>query len=136
MATKCNLGEVVTTCERCWVQARRGGFPSGAKKKWGLSPKAKGIPIYTGIALLACCLWVVTIEVVGLFGEWWSGLMKVVGQQEWVVGGGGKTWMMNSRFDFGDRVESLGLVQNWSFELKGLLHFQSLLVKCFGNWQV
>nr|GEU91302.1 hypothetical protein [Tanacetum cinerariifolium] len=73
----------------------------------------RGIPIYTGIALLACCVWVVTIEVVGLFGEWCSGLMKVVGQQEWVVGGGGKTWTMNSRFDFADRVESLGFVQNW-----------------------
>nr|GFA42647.1 hypothetical protein [Tanacetum cinerariifolium] len=71
-----------------------------------------GIPIYTVIALLACCLWVVTIKVVGLFGEWWSGLMKVVGQQEWVVGGGGKTRTMKSRFDFGDRGESLGRVQN------------------------
>nr|GEX48313.1 hypothetical protein [Tanacetum cinerariifolium] len=142
------LGRLLPRARGLGFKPRRGGFPSGAKKKWGLSPKAKvrvlhtaqldvtGITIYTGIALLACCLWVVTIEVVGLFGEWWSGLMKVVGQQEWVVGGDGKTWAMNSRFDFGDRVESLGLVQNWSLELKELLHFQSLLVKCFRNWQV
>nr|GEU29110.1 hypothetical protein [Tanacetum cinerariifolium] len=33
MATKGNLGEVVTTCERSWVQASPWGFPSGAKNE-------------------------------------------------------------------------------------------------------
>nr|GEZ60199.1 hypothetical protein [Tanacetum cinerariifolium] len=41
MATKGYLREVVTTCERSWVQASSWGFPSGAKKEWGLFPKAK-----------------------------------------------------------------------------------------------
>nr|GEU99613.1 hypothetical protein [Tanacetum cinerariifolium] len=47
MATKGNLGEVVTTCERSWVQASPWGFPSGAKKEWGLSPKAKVRVLHT-----------------------------------------------------------------------------------------
>nr|GEX81618.1 hypothetical protein [Tanacetum cinerariifolium] len=47
MATKGNLGEVVTTCERSWVQAPPWGFPSGAKKEWGLSPKAKVRVLHT-----------------------------------------------------------------------------------------
>nr|GEU82892.1 hypothetical protein [Tanacetum cinerariifolium] len=47
MATKGNLGEVVTTCERSWVQASSWGFPSGAKKEWGLSPKAKVRVLHT-----------------------------------------------------------------------------------------
>nr|GEW05443.1 ARID DNA-binding domain-containing protein [Tanacetum cinerariifolium] len=49
MATKDNLGEVVTTCERdLGFKPRRGGFPSGAKKEWGLSPKAKVRVLHTG----------------------------------------------------------------------------------------
>nr|GFA79338.1 EID1-like F-box protein 3 [Tanacetum cinerariifolium] len=48
IATKGNLGEVVTTCERgLGFKPRRGGFPSGAKKEWGLSPKAKVRVLYT-----------------------------------------------------------------------------------------
>nr|GFB34244.1 hypothetical protein [Tanacetum cinerariifolium] len=48
MATKGNLGEVVTTCERgLGFKPRRGGFPSGARKKWGLSPKAKVRVLHT-----------------------------------------------------------------------------------------
>nr|GEU41120.1 hypothetical protein [Tanacetum cinerariifolium] len=41
MATKGNLGEVVTTCERSWVQALPWGFSFRSEKEWGLSPKAK-----------------------------------------------------------------------------------------------
>nr|GEZ55623.1 hypothetical protein [Tanacetum cinerariifolium] len=47
MATKGNFGEVVIICERSWVQPRRGGFPSGAKKEWDLSPKAKVRVLHT-----------------------------------------------------------------------------------------
>nr|GEW70425.1 hypothetical protein [Tanacetum cinerariifolium] len=47
MTTKSNLGEVVTTCQRSWVQASPWGFPSGAEKKWGLSPKAKVRVLHT-----------------------------------------------------------------------------------------
>nr|GEX18753.1 integrase, catalytic region, zinc finger, CCHC-type, peptidase aspartic, catalytic [Tanacetum cinerariifolium] len=47
MATKGNFGEVVTTCEKSWVQASLWGFPSGAKKEWGLSPKAKVRVLHT-----------------------------------------------------------------------------------------
>nr|GEW21790.1 hypothetical protein [Tanacetum cinerariifolium] len=48
MATKGNLGEVVTTCERgLGFKPRREGFPSGAKKEWGLSPKAKVRVLHT-----------------------------------------------------------------------------------------
>nr|GEU46383.1 reverse transcriptase domain-containing protein [Tanacetum cinerariifolium] len=47
MATKGNLREVVTTCERSWVQASLWGFPLGAKKEWGLSPKAKVRVLHT-----------------------------------------------------------------------------------------
>nr|GEX68005.1 hypothetical protein [Tanacetum cinerariifolium] len=35
MATKSNIGEVVTTYARSWVQASPWGFPSGAKKGCG-----------------------------------------------------------------------------------------------------
>nr|GEZ40729.1 hypothetical protein [Tanacetum cinerariifolium] len=41
MATKGNLGEVVTTCERSWVQALPWGFSFKSKKEWSLSLKAK-----------------------------------------------------------------------------------------------
>nr|GEW79909.1 hypothetical protein [Tanacetum cinerariifolium] len=44
MVTKGNLREVVTTCERSWVHDSPWGFSSGAKKEWGLSPKAK-VPV-------------------------------------------------------------------------------------------
>nr|GEU57559.1 UBN2 domain-containing protein [Tanacetum cinerariifolium] len=54
MATKGNLGEVVTTCERSWVQASRRGFPSGAKKEWGLSPKAKVRVLHTAQLGVTC----------------------------------------------------------------------------------
>ncbi|GJW15522.1 hypothetical protein Tco_0019655 [Tanacetum coccineum] len=47
MATKGKLVEVVTTCERSWVQASPWGFPSGAKKEWGLSPKTKVQVLHT-----------------------------------------------------------------------------------------
>nr|GEZ30949.1 zinc finger, CCHC-type [Tanacetum cinerariifolium] len=48
MATKGNLREVVTTCERgLGFKPRRGGFPSGAKKEWSLSPKAKVRVLHT-----------------------------------------------------------------------------------------
>nr|GFA21125.1 aquaporin NIP1-1-like [Tanacetum cinerariifolium] len=47
MAAKGNLGEVVTTCERSLVQASPWGFPSGAKKEWGLSPKLKVRVLHT-----------------------------------------------------------------------------------------
>nr|GEW35270.1 hypothetical protein [Tanacetum cinerariifolium] len=47
MATKGNLGEVVTTCEKSWVQASPWGFPSGAKKECGLSHKAKVRVLHT-----------------------------------------------------------------------------------------
>nr|GEV29481.1 cysteine and histidine-rich domain-containing protein RAR1 [Tanacetum cinerariifolium] len=47
MATNGNIGEVVTTCERSWFQASPWGFPSGAKKEWGLSPKAKVRVLHT-----------------------------------------------------------------------------------------
>nr|GEV06904.1 ATPase, F1/V1/A1 complex, alpha/beta subunit, zinc knuckle CX2CX4HX4C [Tanacetum cinerariifolium] len=47
MATKGNLGEVVTTCERSWVQASPWGFYFKSEKKWGLSPKAKVQVLYT-----------------------------------------------------------------------------------------
>nr|GEV25927.1 hypothetical protein [Tanacetum cinerariifolium] len=47
MTTKGNLGEVVITCERSWVQASPCGFPSGAKKEWGLSLKAKVRVLHT-----------------------------------------------------------------------------------------
>nr|GEU30951.1 putative reverse transcriptase domain-containing protein [Tanacetum cinerariifolium] len=48
MATKGNLGEVVATCERgLGFKSRRWGFPSGAKKEWGLSPKAKVRVLHT-----------------------------------------------------------------------------------------
>nr|GEZ62844.1 hypothetical protein [Tanacetum cinerariifolium] len=58
-ATRPNLGEVVTTCERSWVQASPWGFLSGAKrsgvyplrrrskKEWGLSPKEKVRVLHT-----------------------------------------------------------------------------------------
>nr|GEX72125.1 retrovirus-related Pol polyprotein from transposon TNT 1-94 [Tanacetum cinerariifolium] len=55
MATKGNLGEVVTTCMRSWVQASSWGFPSGAKKVWGLSPKAKIRVLHT--AQLDITIW-------------------------------------------------------------------------------
>nr|GEW63787.1 protein DJ-1 homolog D [Tanacetum cinerariifolium] len=35
------ISTLVTTCERSRVRASLGGFSSGAKKEWGLSPKAK-----------------------------------------------------------------------------------------------
>nr|GEZ14658.1 RNA-directed DNA polymerase, eukaryota, reverse transcriptase zinc-binding domain protein [Tanacetum cinerariifolium]GEZ14980.1 RNA-directed DNA polymerase, eukaryota, reverse transcriptase zinc-binding domain protein [Tanacetum cinerariifolium] len=41
MAIKGNLREVVTTCERSWVQALPWGFSFRSEKEWGLSPKAK-----------------------------------------------------------------------------------------------
>nr|GEX53912.1 putative reverse transcriptase domain-containing protein [Tanacetum cinerariifolium] len=41
MATKGNLGEVVTTCEMSWVQASPWGFSFRSEKGVGLSPKAK-----------------------------------------------------------------------------------------------
>nr|GEU63720.1 RNA polymerase II-associated protein 3 isoform X1 [Tanacetum cinerariifolium] len=41
MATKGNLGEVVTTCERSWVQASPWGFSFRSEKGVGLSHKAK-----------------------------------------------------------------------------------------------
>nr|GFA29609.1 hypothetical protein [Tanacetum cinerariifolium] len=47
MATKSNLGEVVTTCERSWVQASPWGFFFMSDKKWGLSPKAKVRVLHT-----------------------------------------------------------------------------------------
>nr|GEZ21750.1 hypothetical protein [Tanacetum cinerariifolium] len=48
MATKGNLGEVVTTCERgLGFKPRRRGFPSGAKNEWGLSPKANVRVLHT-----------------------------------------------------------------------------------------
>nr|GEW16865.1 retrovirus-related Pol polyprotein from transposon TNT 1-94 [Tanacetum cinerariifolium] len=57
LATKGNLGEVVTTCERSWVKPRRGGCPPGAKKEWGLSPKANVRVLHTA-----------QLDVTGFFG--------------------------------------------------------------------
>nr|GEY93045.1 hypothetical protein [Tanacetum cinerariifolium] len=45
MATKGNLGEVVV--RGLGFKPRRGGFPSGAKNEWGLSPKAKVRVLHT-----------------------------------------------------------------------------------------
>nr|GEY84982.1 hypothetical protein [Tanacetum cinerariifolium] len=55
MATKGNLGEVVTTCERSWVQASPWGFSFRSEKECGLSPKAKQVPPE---ALAAHAAWV------------------------------------------------------------------------------
>nr|GEU38650.1 hypothetical protein [Tanacetum cinerariifolium] len=47
MATKGNLEEVVTTCERSWVQASPWGFSFRSEKEWGLSLKAKVRVLHT-----------------------------------------------------------------------------------------
>nr|GEV20211.1 hypothetical protein [Tanacetum cinerariifolium] len=47
MATKGNLGEVVTTCERSWVQASPWGFSFRSEKGVGLSLKAKVRVLHT-----------------------------------------------------------------------------------------
>nr|GEW82102.1 probable carboxylesterase SOBER1-like [Tanacetum cinerariifolium] len=47
MATKGNLGEVVTHARGLGFKPRREGFSSGAKKEWGLSPKAKVRVLHT-----------------------------------------------------------------------------------------
>nr|GEX88326.1 hypothetical protein [Tanacetum cinerariifolium] len=41
MAIKCNLGRMLPHARGFGFKPRRGGFPSGSKKEWGLSPKAK-----------------------------------------------------------------------------------------------
>ncbi|GJU61787.1 hypothetical protein Tco_1243622 [Tanacetum coccineum] len=41
MATKGNFGELLPHARGLEFEPHRGGFPSGAKKEWGLSSKAK-----------------------------------------------------------------------------------------------
>nr|GEV46200.1 hypothetical protein [Tanacetum cinerariifolium] len=47
MATKGNLGRLLPHARGLGFKPRRGGFPSGAKKEWGLSPKAKVRVLHT-----------------------------------------------------------------------------------------
>nr|GEV90658.1 hypothetical protein [Tanacetum cinerariifolium] len=52
MATKGNLGRLLPHARGLGFKPRREGFPSGAKKEWGLSPKAKHV--YSGDYACAC----------------------------------------------------------------------------------
>nr|GEV49242.1 hypothetical protein [Tanacetum cinerariifolium] len=47
MATKGNLGRLLPHARGLEFKPCRGGFPSGAKKEWGLSPKAKVRVLHT-----------------------------------------------------------------------------------------
>nr|GFC17542.1 hypothetical protein [Tanacetum cinerariifolium] len=47
MATKGNLGRLLPHARGLEFKPRRGGFPSGEKKEWGLSPKAKVRVLHT-----------------------------------------------------------------------------------------
>nr|GFB00819.1 hypothetical protein [Tanacetum cinerariifolium] len=47
MATKGTLGRLLPHARGLGFKSRRGGFPSGAKKEWGLSPKAKVRVLHT-----------------------------------------------------------------------------------------
>nr|GEY12058.1 transposase, mutator type [Tanacetum cinerariifolium] len=47
MATKGNLGRLLPHARGLGFKPRRGGFPSGAKKEWGLSPKVKVQDLHT-----------------------------------------------------------------------------------------
>nr|GEX14491.1 zinc finger, CCHC-type [Tanacetum cinerariifolium] len=53
---KVTLGRLLPHARGLGFKPRRGGFPSGAKKEWGLSPKAKVRVLHTA-QLDVTCLW-------------------------------------------------------------------------------
>nr|GEZ36490.1 hypothetical protein [Tanacetum cinerariifolium] len=78
MATKDNLGEVVTTCERgLGFKPRRGGFPSGAKKEWGLSPKAKVRVLHTAQLDVTGIDLIFPMEVKGDRVQFWDMILQL-----------------------------------------------------------